>query len=61
MKNLQQSKALAIGYLMKVSAGSINASHTEGNVMVAKKVTLPDGSSIPYFSGQAKRRMLRTA
>jgi len=59
MKNLQQSKALAIGYLMKVSAGSINASHTEGNVMVAKKVTLPDGSSIPYFSGQAKRRMLR--
>lgn len=59
MNNLQQSKALALGYLMKVSAGNINASHTEGNVMVAKKVTLPDGSSVPYFSGQAKRRMLR--
>lgn len=59
MNNLQQSKAIALGYLMKVSAGNINASHTEGNIMVAKKVTLPDGSSVPYFSGQAKRRMLR--
>ncbi|MDK2882205.1 MAG: CRISPR-associated protein Cst2 [Bacillota bacterium] len=59
MSNLQASKAVALGYLMKVSAGNINASHTEGNVMVAKKVTLPDGSSVPYFSGQAQRRMLR--
>jgi CRISPR-associated protein Cst2 len=59
MNNLQASKAIALGYLMKVSAGNINASHTEGNVMVAKKVTLPDGSSVPYFSGQAQRRMLR--
>jgi len=58
MKN-QQSKALALGYLMKVSTGNINASHTEGNVVIAKKVTLPDGSSVPYFSGQAQRRMLR--
>jgi CRISPR-associated protein Cst2 len=37
----------------------VNASHTEGNVVVAKKVTLPDGSTIPYISGQAVRRMLR--
>lgn len=53
------SKALAIGYLAKVSAANVNASHTEGNVVVAKKVTLPDGSTIPYISGQAIRRMLR--
>lgn len=53
------SKAIAIGYLIKVSAANVNASHTEGNVVVAKKVTLPDGSTIPYISGQAIRRMLR--
>lgn len=53
------NKAIAIGYLANVSLGNVNASHTEGNVMVAKKVTLPDGSSIPYISGQAIRRMLR--
>ena len=53
------NKAIAIGYLVNVSLGNVNASHTEGNVMVTKKVTLPDGSSIPYISGQAIRRMLR--
>lgn len=53
------SKAIAIGYLIKISAANVNASHTEGNVLVTKKVTLPDGSTIPYISGQAIRRMLR--
>ena len=53
------SKAIVIGYLAKVSAANVNASHTEGNVVVVKKVTLPDGSTIPYISGQAIRRMLR--
>lgn len=53
------SKAIAIGYLTKVAAANVNASHTEGNVVVTKKVTLPDGSTIPYISGQAIRRMLR--
>ncbi|MER3398500.1 MAG: type I-B CRISPR-associated protein Cas7/Cst2/DevR [Chloroflexota bacterium] len=53
------SKAIAIGYLAKVSAGNVNASHTEGNVVVTKKVTLPDGTTIPYISGQGLRRMLR--
>jgi len=53
------SRALAIGYLTKVSAGNVNASHTEGNVVVTKKLTLPDGSTRPYVSGQAIRRMLR--
>jgi len=52
-------KALSIGYLSRVSVGNVNASHTEGNVMVTKKVTLPDGSTLPYISGQAVRRMLR--
>ena len=47
------SKAIVMGYLAKVSAANVNASHTEGNVVVAKKVTLPDGSTIPYISGQA--------
>lgn len=54
-----RSKALVVGYLMKVSVGNVNASHTEGNVVVTKKVTLPDGSTLPYISGQALRRMLR--
>lgn len=53
------SKAIAIGYLMRVSAGNVNASHSEGNVIVTKKITLPDGSTLPYISGQALRRMLR--
>ncbi|RLA76729.1 MAG: type I-B CRISPR-associated protein Cas7/Cst2/DevR [Deltaproteobacteria bacterium] len=54
-----KSKAVAIGYLMRVSAGNVNASHSEGNVIVTKKVTLPDGNTLPYISGQALRRMLR--
>ena len=53
------SKAISIGYISKVSVGNVNASHTEGNVMVTKKVTLPDGTTVPYISGQAIRRMLR--
>ncbi len=53
------SKAISIGYISKVSVGNVNASHTEGNVMVTKKVTVPDGSTLPYISGQAIRRMLR--
>ncbi|MGC8893236.1 MAG: type I-B CRISPR-associated protein Cas7/Cst2/DevR [candidate division WOR-3 bacterium] len=53
------NKAISIGYLFKVSAGNVNASHSEGNVIVAKKVTLPDGNTLPYISGQALRRALR--
>ena len=53
------SKAIVLSYLAKVSAANVNASHTEGNVVVAKKVTLPDGTTVPYISGQAIRRMLR--
>lgn len=53
------SKAIAIGYLTKVSLANVNSSHNEGNVMVAKKKTMPDGTTYPYISGQAIRRMLR--
>lgn len=53
------SKAIAIGYISRVSVGNVNASFSEGNVIVAKKVTLPDGRTVPYVSGQAIRRMIR--
>jgi len=53
------NRAIAIGYLAGVSLGNVNASHVEGNVMITKKVTLPDGTLIPYISGQAIRRMFR--
>ena len=54
-----KSKAISIGYIAKISVGNVNASHTEGNIMTAKKVTMPDGSTLPYISGQAIRRMIR--
>jgi CRISPR-associated protein Cst2 len=57
-RRARMGKSLVICYLAKVSAANVNASHTEGNVVVAKKVTLPDGSTIPHISGQAIRRML---
>jgi CRISPR-associated protein Cst2 len=53
------SKAITLTYLVKVSAANVNASHTEGNVQTIKRVTMPDGSVLPYISGQAVRRMLR--
>jgi len=53
------SKAITLTYLVQVSAANVNASHTEGNVQTIKRVTLPDGSVLPYISGQAVRRMLR--
>jgi len=56
--NNQQSKALALGYLIKVSTGNINASHTEGNVVIAKKVTLPDGLLYPIFPAKQKEECL---
>jgi hypothetical protein len=58
-KKAGMSKAIVIGYLAKVSAANVNAPHTVSNMVVAKKVTLPGGSTIPYISGQAARRMLR--
>ena len=54
-----KSKAISIGYIAKISVGNVNASHTEGNILTEKKVTLPDGTTLPYISGQAIRRMIR--
>ncbi|AEH51231.1 type I-B CRISPR-associated protein Cas7/Cst2/DevR [Pseudothermotoga thermarum] len=56
---MNKPKAVCIGYLSKVSVGNVNSSHTEGNVIVAKKVTLPDGNFIPYYSGQCIRRIIK--
>jgi len=43
------SKAIVIGYLAKVSAANVNASHTEGNVVVAKKLTTLRERRISYW------------
>ena len=54
MKNLQQSHHSHRSYLSEVSAGNINASHTEGNVMVAKKLPCPMAALFLIFrTGQA--------
>jgi len=45
--------------LFKTSLGSINGGESESNIITAKKVTLPDGRSLPYLSGQCIRRMLK--
>lgn len=45
--------------LFKTSLGSINGGESEGNIITAKKVTLPDGRSLPYISGQCIRHMLK--
>lgn len=48
-----------IAFIFKTSVGSINSSFTEDNISVVKKVTLPNGSELPYISGQAIRRYIR--
>jgi len=53
------AKCLNISYLFKASIGSINGSFTEGNVSTVKKITLPDGTTIPYVSGQSLRHIMR--
>lgn len=53
------AKCLNISYLFKASVGSINGSFTEGNVSTVKKITLPDGGTIPYVSGQSLRHTMR--
>jgi len=53
------SKAINLGYIFKVSLGNANGGFTEGNVITIKKITLPNGRSLPYISGQSLRRMMR--
>jgi len=50
-----------IAYIFKTSLGSINGSWTEGNVSTIKKITLPNGTQIPYVSGQSIKYQIRKA
>jgi CRISPR-associated protein Cst2 len=58
-QNNNQINCLAISCIFKTSIGSINGGFTEGNITTIKKITTPDGSSLPYISGQAIRRYIR--
>lgn len=48
-----------LAFIFKTSVGSVNASFSEDNVTVIKKITLPDGRELPYISGQAMRYYIR--
>ena len=52
---------LNIAYIFKTSLGSINGSWTEGNVSTVKKITLPNGTKLPYVSGQSLKYQIRKA
>lgn len=54
-----ESNCINIGYLFKMSIGNANSGFNEDNVSTLKKITLPDGSTLPYISGQAIRRSIR--
>lgn len=54
-----KSNCISIGYLFKMSIGNANSGFNEDNVSTLKKITLPDGSTLPYISGQAIRRYIR--
>lgn len=54
-----KAKCITLATIFRTSVGSVNASFTEENVGVVKKVTLPNGDELPYISGQAMRRYLR--
>jgi len=58
MKN-KKINCINIAYVFKTSAGSINGSWTEGNVSTVKKITLPDGSLLPYVSGQSLKYQIK--
>jgi CRISPR-associated protein Cst2 len=57
----QSTNCLNIAYLFKTSLGSINGSWTEGNVSTVKKITRPDGTQLPYISGQSIKYQIRKA
>jgi len=54
-----ESNCVSIGYLFKMSLGNANSGFNEDNISTLKKITLPDGSTLPYISGQAIRRGIR--
>ncbi|WP_292388428.1 type I-B CRISPR-associated protein Cas7/Cst2/DevR [Methanosarcina sp. UBA5] len=53
------SNCVNITFLFKMSIGNANSGFNEDNISTLKKITLPDGSSLPYISGQAIRRYIR--
>lgn len=57
--NKPKVNCLNIAYIFKTSLGSINGSWTEGNVSTVKKITLPDGSQLPYVSGQSLKYQIK--
>lgn len=57
----QKINCLNVAYIFKTSLGSINGSWTEGNVSTVKKITLPNGTQIPYLSGQSLKYQIRKA
>jgi len=54
-----KSNCLNLAFISKISLGNPNSSYTEDNVIIAKKVTLPNGEELPYISGQSIRRYIR--
>ena len=61
METNQTINCVNIAYIFKTSLGSINGSWTEGNVSTVKKITLPNGTQIPYVSGQSMKYQIRKA
>jgi CRISPR-associated protein Cst2 len=61
MNTEKKINCLNIAYIFKTSLGSINGSWTEGNVSTVKKITLPNGSQLPYVSGQSIKYQIRKA
>jgi len=61
METNQTVNCVNISYIFKTSLGSINGSWTEGNVSTVKKITLPNGTQIPYVSGQSIKYQIRKA
>jgi len=55
----RSSNCVNIAFIFKTSIGSINSSFSEDNITVVKKITLPNGSELPYISGQAIRHYIR--
>ncbi len=61
MSDQKQTNCINIAYIFKTSLGSINGSWTEGNVSTVKKITKPDGTLLPYISGQSLKYQIRKA
>lgn len=56
----RKANSLTITYLTKVTFASLNGGDSDAdNINAIKKVTLPDGSQIPYMSSQSIRYGIR--